>query len=78
MAMTSFTLRFMSSGSGLADRRFIRWAKAPGGQALSPNPTSQGILMKTRPLLVPLFTVVVAIIGFASTTAAMVMTLATR
>jgi len=34
--------------------------------------------MKTRPMLVPLFTVVVAIIGFASTTAAMVMTLAAR
>ena len=34
--------------------------------------------MKARPLLVPLFTVVIAIVGFASTTAAMVMTVAAR
>ncbi len=32
--------------------------------------------MKARPLLVPFFTVVVAIVGFAFTSAAMVMTVA--
>jgi hypothetical protein len=34
--------------------------------------------MQARPLLVPLCTVVIAMIGFASTTAAMVMTVAAR
>jgi hypothetical protein len=34
--------------------------------------------MQARPLLVSLFTVVIAIVGFASITAAMVMTVAVR
>jgi hypothetical protein len=53
-------------------------AHGPGGKALNPNPASQGIIMQARPLLVSLFTVVIAIVGFASITAAMVMTVASR
>jgi hypothetical protein len=53
-------------------------AHGPGGKALIPNPASQGIFMQARPLLVSLFTVVIAIVGFASITAAMVMTVAVR
>lgn len=49
-----------------------------GGRALNPNTAPQGIFMQARSLLVPLCTVVVAIVGFATTTAAMVMTVAAR